>query len=275
MKALILVEWKKFWKRKVSLLLLAMIPVMVFFSAKYIQQQNLNYSPETPQYAVFANFPILGLAEMLMTAFNLFIIVIVGMIVTEEYRTGSLRMVLIRSYSFRKIILAKFFVLVGLLFLYLALYLLVSYCFGYFMFSNPETYVQFYYYEHFSVTEGFIYNLKFYCIAFFTLVAISSVILFIAVISPTMTSAYGFSVGYLLLCFAYPNFIQLFQPILENDTIYKIFFSSIPMVQWEGITLLLAETPHYTGWILFILLIHILLFHSLLFFVTRTKDIFI
>lgn len=269
------IEWMKFWKRKVSWILLALIPLLVFVSAKYILQQNQLFSPDTPQYAVVGNFPVLGLAEMLMTAFNLFIIVIALLMVTEEYRTGALRMVFIRSHSFRKIMFAKFLVLLILLLLYLAIYFLTCYGIGYFLFSNPEVYPQFYHQRPFTFIEGFFYNLKFYGVAFLTLVAISSVIFFIGILSHTMTSAFGISVGYLLLCFAYPNFIQLFQPILREETIFKIYFTSIPMIQWEGITLLLAETPHYKGWIVLILMSHILLFQLLILFVTRKKDIFI
>lgn len=275
MKTVMAVEWSKLWKRKMSWLLFAMIPIMAYASAVFCQKQNRVLTTDVPQYAVAGNFPVLGLSEMLMTAFNLVAIVIAAMMVTEEYRSGALRMVLTRTKSFQQLVLAKFFVLAGFLFLYLAVYFLVCYGLGFALFSAPETYPQFYHQDRVTLFEGFIYNSKFYGLSFLTLVSISSVIFFIAVISHTMTTALGTSVGYLLICFAYPNVIQLFRTVAGDKTILNIFFTSIPMIQWEGITMMLAETPQYAEWMIGVLTGYFVLFQFLLLMVTRKKDIFI
>ncbi len=80
--------------------------------------------------------------------------------------------------------------------------------------------------------------------------------------------------GFLLTCFAYPNVIQLFQALVGNETMLKIFFTSIPMIQWEGITMMLAETPRLFGWIMVVLIGYCVLFQILHLLVTRKKDIF-
>lgn len=275
MKTIVAAEWQRLWNRKIPWLLLMAIPVMVYAAARFCQQQNETFTPDLPQYTVAGNFPILGLSEMLMTVFNLVAIIIAALIVTEEYRSGSLRMVLTRTKSFQQLVLAKFVVLISYLFLYLLVYFLVCYGIGFLMFSNPDTYPQFYHQDPVTRLEGLLYNLKFYGLAFLTLISISNVILFFAVISQTMTTALGVSVGYLLICFAYPNFIQLFQTILGNEKTIKIFFTSIPMIQWEGITMMLAETSNLLGWMLLILIGYLIVFQLLIFFVTRKKDIFI
>lgn len=275
MKTLVKVEWQRLWKRKVPWLLLAIIPVIVYVSAVFCQKQNQAFTPDVPQYTVAGNFPVLGLSEMLMTAFNLVAMIIAVMTVTEEYRSGSLRMVLIRTKSFQQLMLAKFFVLVGFLFLYLLTYFLVCYGIGLWMFSTPDTYPQFYHQDPVTLLEGLLYNIQFYGLAFLTLIAISSVIFFVSVISHTMTTALGISMGYLLVSFAYPNVIQLFQPLVGNEMTFKIFFTSIPMIQWEGITMVLAETPRFSGWMMLVLISYFVLFQILLLLVTRKKDIFI
>lgn len=269
------VEWSKLWKRKMSWLLFAMIPIMAYASAVFCRKQNRALTADVPQYTVAGNFPVLGLSEMLMTAFNLVAIVIAAMMVTEEYRSGALRMVLTRTKSFQQVVVAKFFVLASYLFLYLIVYFLVCYGLGFAFFSTPETYPQFYHQDGVTLFEGFIYNSKFYGLSFLTLLSVSSVVFFVAVISHTVTTALGASVGYLLICFAYPNVIQLFQPIAGDEMIIKIFFTSIPMIQWEGITMMLAETPQHAGWMLGVLAGTFVLFQVLLLIVTRKKDIFI
>ncbi len=275
MKKIVATEWQKLWKRKIPWLLIAVIPVMVYAAAKFCQQQNRALTPDLPQYTVAGNFPILGLSEMLMTVFNLVAIIIAALIVTEEYRSGSLRMVLMRTKSFKQLVFAKYLVLISYLFVYLLVYFLVCYGIGFAIFSCPDTYPQFYHQDPVTWSVGFLYNLKFYGLAFLTLIAISSVILFFSAISQTMTTALGVSVGYLLICFAYPNFIQLFPSIVGNEKMIKIFFTSIPMIQWEGITMMLAETPYLLGWMLLILISYLILFQLLLLFVTWKKDIFI
>ena len=64
--------------------------------------------------------------------------------------------------------------------------------------------------------EGFIYNLKFYGLAFLTLVAMSSVLFFIALISHTTTTTLGIGIGFLFISICYPNIINLFGQLVPN-----------------------------------------------------------
>ena len=276
MSKLIASEWERLWKRKVTWLMFAAIPVMVYAAAKYCLHQNSTVTPDLPQYSVMGNFPVLGLAEMLMTVFNLVVLVLAALVVTEEHRSGQLRMVLIRTHSFRQIILAKFFVVVSFIFLYLVAYFISCYGVGYAMFSNPETYPQFYYQSQVTFIEGFIYNLKYYGLAFLTLVAMSSVVFFIAIVSHTTTTILGIGIGFLFISFTYPNLINIFGQLLNQEVFIKLYFTSIPMVQWQGLTFMLAESSNLYGWILLVLSCYVLLFQFLIILVTNRKsDIFI
>ena len=90
MNKLIVSEWERLWKRKVIWLLFAAIPIMVYAAAKYCLHQNTTVTPDLPHYTVVGNFPVLGLSEMLMTAFNLVVLVIATMVVTDEYRLRTI-----------------------------------------------------------------------------------------------------------------------------------------------------------------------------------------
>lgn len=272
MTKLIASEWERLWKRKVIWLLFAAIPIMVYAAAKYCLFQNTTVTPDLPHYTVVGNFPVLGLSEMLMTAFNLVVLVIATIVVTDEYRSGQLRMVLIRRHSFRQIILAKFFVVMSFIFLYLVAYFIICYGVGYMMFPNTGTYPQFHSQSDVTIAGGFIYNLKFYGLAFLTLVAMSSVLFFIATISHTTTTTLGIGIGFLFSSIAYPTVIGLFGQLVPNEVLLKLYFTSIPMVQWQGLTFMLAKSSSLLGWILLVLGCYILLFQLLMIQVTRRKN---
>lgn len=276
MRVLLISEWVRLWKRKVTWLIFSVIPIIVYAAAKYCIYQNTTITPDLPHYTVMGNFPVLGLSEMLMTAFNLIVLTIVTMVVTDEYRTGQLRMILTRMYSFHQIILAKFIVVLGFIFLYLLTYFIICYAIGYAMFSNPIDYPQFYNVNNVTLAEGVIYNMKFYGLAFLTLVAISSVIFYIAILSHTTTTALGMGMVFLFISFSYPNIIHLFGELIPNEAFLKVYFTSIPMIQWQGLTFMLAKSSGLFGWILLILSCYILLFQLLIALGTnKIKDIFI
>lgn len=276
MKQLIVSEWTRLWQRKVIWLMLLALPIIGYAAAKYYLYQNSTITPDLPHYAVMGNFPVLGLAEMLMTAFNLIILIITAMIVTDEYRSGQLRMVMIRTYSYRQIIFSKFIIVISFIFLYLLAYFIICYGIGFITFSTPDTYPQFYTQDRVTFVEGFLYNLKFYGLAFLTLVTISSILFFIAILSHTTTTTLGIGIGFLFFSFAYPNVIPLFEQLFKNDTLLKIYFTSLPMIQWQGLTIMLAQTTDWFFWIFLVLSSYTLLFLSLLFYLTgRKNDTFI
>jgi hypothetical protein len=107
MKALILAESERLFKRKLTWVVLAMAPIGLFVAASYLQKQNGQISSSLPEYTVTGNFAVLGLAEMLFTAFNALLLVFITLMITEEYRTGQLRMVMIRARSMGELVVAK------------------------------------------------------------------------------------------------------------------------------------------------------------------------
>ncbi len=275
MKRLIQCEWERLWRRKTTWLLFMSIPVILIAAASFLRSQNKIVSDDLPQYTVAWNFPILGLSEMLITAFQAIVLIIVVLMVTEEYRTGQIRMILIRSYCYTEIMIAKFIVASLTIFLYFVVYLLISQLLGMILFANVKQFPLFYHQQLVNAFDGLIYNFKFYGIAFITALAILSVMFFIATISRTTTSAIGVGIGFILLSLVYPIILQFFHNLLDETLYAKLHFISIPMIQYEGITLMLAEKPYFVSWNFFVISSYILLFTCLTFFITRRKQSFI
>lgn len=275
MKRLLRSEWERLWKRKTTWFLLFSIPLILLGAANYLLNQNKVLSMDLPQYTLAWNFPVLGLSEMLITAFQGIILIIVVFTVTEEYQTGQIRMVLIRSYSYTEIIFAKFMVTIGTVILFFFMYFTLSHLLGMFIFPKPNEFPLFYHQGLATAFDGFIYNLKFYGVAISTAIAMISTMFFLAVISRTTTTAIGAGIGFLLFSLSYPNVLSYFEDLFGEILHMKLFFTSIPMIQWQGITFMLAEEPHWLGWNFTVISMYTLVFACLTMFAIRKKDSFI
>ena len=137
-------EWKRLWKRKLLWAIVGVLPVAAFAAALYYEGANGEVSPEVPQYAVVGNFPVLAMAEMLLTLFNLILMALVATLWTEEIRSGQLRLVLLRAQTFSLIWWSKVGVLLGTVVLLLMIFFGFSYLAGYWILPHEDTYPLFY-----------------------------------------------------------------------------------------------------------------------------------
>ncbi|MCS1350677.1 ABC transporter permease [Mechercharimyces sp. CAU 1602] len=272
MMALFRSEWSRLWYRKTIWLLFLTIPLSAYAAGEYYVAANSHLRSNVAQYAVMGNFPLLGLSEMLMTLINGIVVLLVALLFTEEFQSGRLRLILIRSYSSGQIFMVKVAVLQTLIFLLLFWYGLCSYLIGFILFDNPASYPLFYHVEQVNNWHGFIYNLKAYMLSFITLSALSSILLFFGTISPTTTATIGFGIGYLLFSFLYPYLASYFVPLIGKSTYTYIYFSSLPNIQYEGIVLLLADQPRLTEWIGGTLTLYITIFTCIAYFIFSKKD---
>lgn len=241
-------EWERLWSRKVTWLMLVAMPLIVYATAHYYAGHNLKISHERPEYTVFANFPVLSLNEQLMTTFNVIVLLLAAYLITEEYRSGQLRLILLRAHSFPRVMLVKWLVLVVTMFLFLLCYFAVSYVVGFFMFERVDSLPLFYQKTWVSEWQAFLYNLQYYAVAYVTLVVLSSIMFCIAMLSQTTTAAMGIGVAYGLFSMAYPTVLQYFSAWLDHSLFMKLYFSSLPMIQWQGIVLMLAGHEEVTIW---------------------------
>lgn len=274
MKALIWSEWERVWKRKTTWLLFLSIPIILLAAASYVVKQNDTLTADVAHYTSAWNFPIMGLSEMLFTVFQGVILVLVAFIVTDEYQDKTIRMILIRSYSNLEIIISKYLVSIFALAAFFAAYLAISYAVGFIYFDRPAELALFYQQGMATPFESFVYNLEFYGIALLSSIVMLTVLFFISTIAHTTTAAIGTGIGFLLFSFLYPNVVTYFTPLIGEELVIKIFFTSIPMIQWQGITYLLADQPFMAQWNCGVIAIYWLLFASLIVLAANKKDYF-
>ncbi|GIP16000.1 hypothetical protein J40TS1_16420 [Paenibacillus montaniterrae] len=274
MKALMWSEWERVWKRKTTWLLFLSIPIILLAAASYVVKQNDTLTADVAHYTSAWNFPIMGLSEMLFTVFQGVILVLVAFIVTDEYQDKTIRMILIRSYSNLEIIISKYLVSILALAAFFAAYLAISYAVGFIYFDRPAELALFYQQGMATPFESLVYNLQFYGIALLSSIAMLTVLFFISSIAHTTTAAIGTGIGFLLFSFLYPNVVTYFTPLIGEELVIKIFFTSIPMIQWQGITYLLADQPFMAQWNCGVIAIYWLLFAGLIVLAANKKDYF-
>ncbi len=246
-------EWKRLWKRKLLWGIVGGLPVAAFAAATYYEGANQGGSSAEPQYAVVGNFPVLAMAEMLLTLFNLILMALVATLWTEEIRSGQLRMVLLRVRTFSQLWWAKVGVLLGTVALLMLIFLGFSYLAGYWLLPHTDTYPLFFRAEPVGSWEGFGYNLQYYGLSFLTLVAFAGFLLLTASLCRTVTGTLGAGMAFLLLSFFYPELAGYFRPWFSEEQFFQLFYSSLPMIQWEGIVNLLADQPQRAGWLIGVL----------------------
>ncbi|MCM3761416.1 ABC transporter permease [Alkalihalobacillus oceani] len=274
MKALVRSEWERLWRRKSVWLLFGLIPVMLIGAASFLTRENEKLSSISPQYTVLWNFPVMALSEMLFTAFQGVILVVVTLLVTQEYQERSIRLILMRSFSNLEIILAKYFTAFAVITLFFAAYFVGSYGVGTFFFSSPKELALFYHDGMASPYAGFLYSLKFYTLAWLTSIAVLSTLFSFACLSRTTTGAMGTGISFLFLSFAYPYLLSFFDKVIGNELFLKLFFTSIPMIQWQGITYMLAENSSMVMWNMGVLASYIVFFSCATLLVMKKNDFF-
>lgn len=272
MMRLLMSEWQRLWARKVIWLLFAVVPVMVFGTARYFLQANEQTDVHLPQYAVFGNFSVLSFEEMLLTAFQLFVTILTAFVVTDEYRSGQLRMVMLRAYTFGQLFWAKMTIVLTVLLLLVGFYFVCSYAVGYWMFPHADNIPLFYHSQTVNTWGAVPYNLAFYGLGFVNLIAMTGVMMFIAVVSHTTTAAIGAGLGFYLFSLFYPLVSSYVMPLFGEQVYMRLYFSSLPMIAWQGVVFMLAETPRFVGWILSVMGVYLFVFGGLAYWTFTRKD---
>ncbi|WP_058302642.1 ABC transporter permease [Gorillibacterium timonense] len=272
MRRLVHSEWIRLWRHRIFLLMLAALPVAAYAAAGYMRKANAGTDPALPQYAVAGNFSVLGFEEMLLTVFNLAMIVLAAYVVTDEYRSGALRMVMQRAYTFGQIIAAKALTLAAAAAVLCLWYLLWSTLFGYLLLPHADAFALFYREGTVHYGKGLLYALQFYGIGLLTLLAMTAVLLFFAVISRSVTAAMGLGIGFLLLSLLGPQLLSYFAAVIDQTLFFRLYFASLPMIQWQGIVFLLADSPRYAGWMCTVLAGYLLLFGTGAYLVFTKRD---
>lgn len=270
---LLISECERLLSRKLIWLLYLAIPLSAFGALQYNLKRNHEVRITSPEYSSVYTFPVNALHEMLPLFVNLFLLVLIVLSVTEEYRGGELRLILIRLYSKAEVFFAKLGAILLLLLAGLLLFYLSSQIIGWLALSKVDAIYLFYHQEIFSVSEVFFYTIQFYLLAFVTLTVLSFVFLWIAIISPRVTVAMGLGIGYLLVSIIFDNIMGSIQAHVNSPDLLALFLMNLTItrVEYQGIHLMLAHPSMFMFFSL-VLAVHLLLFGVLSFFHFARKD---
>lgn len=265
-------EWERLWKRRGVKLMACAAPLLALISAKYLLLQNASLRPGLPEYATAGNVPVLALAEMLITAFSGMMLVLAGLSVTEEYRSGQLRMGMLRAVSLVRIMAAKWIVSLLFIWIQLGAYFVCSAAIGLAGFPRPERYPLFYGAGSVTYAQGLIYDLGYYALAALASAALLTVLFAIAAVARSTTAALGLGIGFLLLSYALPTALSYFRPWFEAGAYIRIYFLSLLMIEWEGLAAMLANLHGLFFWNLFVMLGYGILFGGLTAWIWKRRD---
>ncbi|MDA1668144.1 ABC transporter permease [Bacillus cereus] len=264
-------EWERMWAKRITWLFLLSLPAIVMASAKYYMKNNQVVPINSPEYTYANSFPIMGLSEQLMGTFNVILLVTIVMMFANEYHTGQMRMLLQRSYSYRQVIFVKVLNVFIFSFLILLVYFICSYVIGYVFFDHKSSIKLFFHSKVALNKDVFIYNIKYYILAYVSLLAVGSTFIMLCIISRSTTGAILMGMVFLFLSMAYPTILQLLIPA----TFAKyITFTSLIIIQFQGIPLMLSEQHLLVFWNLSVIIIYIIFCNGITFLLAK-KDNFI
>ncbi|MCQ4088041.1 hypothetical protein [Saccharibacillus sp. JS10] len=267
-------EWRRLWKRRSVRLMAFTAPLAAMLSAVYLLSNNQRLDPGLPEYATAGNVPVLALAEMLITVFSGMMLVLAGLTVTEEYRGGQLRMVMLRAASLTRIIAAKWLACLAFVFIQLLLYLGCCVVIGKMVFPNPDTYPLFYDAGIVSYAQGLLYDLEYYGLATLALAVLLTVFFGIATIGRSSTAALGLGIGFLLLSYAFPTMLAYFRPLLDTQVYFRLHFSSLLMIEWEGLAAMIANLHGLALWNISVLAGYGVVFGGMTALIWKRRDSF-
>ncbi|MBB3126110.1 ABC-type transport system involved in multi-copper enzyme maturation permease subunit [Paenibacillus rhizosphaerae] len=238
---LFLSEWERMWKRKITWLFLFAMPAVVAATAKYYAGHNRVIPPASAEYTWAGNFPVMALIEQLIVVFNVMSLILLTLSVTEEYRSGQIRMVMLRSFTAGQLLRAKWLAHTAVMMLYFTVYLLLSAAAGLLFFETHDP-MQLFYHDHPVSLKGMIgYTLMYYGLAFLTVLAIGSVFMAAAVISRTTTGAVGLGLGFLLCSLGFPLVYQLANRVGGLGLPAVVKYLSLTEIQYSGIAVMLGQ----------------------------------
>lgn len=256
MKKIIRSEWEKLWSQKLAWLCLLSIPILLILSANISLNHNLEVPSHYPEYTYANNFPTISLAEHLIISLNMIVLLLVVLMFAHEYHSGQMRFLLQRVASFKQIIIAKWITILAYVSIFLVLYFVSSYVYGLVKFEYKTTLKLIMHTEYSNHYEVFLYNIMYYLLSLISLMVLVSVLITLSLLSKSTTSAMTLCIGFILLSFTYPYILQLFG---ESPYLWIFFYSSIIMIQYEGIALILAGNIWVKAILLGILLIYALI----------------
>lgn len=257
LKTLIKMEWYRFWKSRIIRLSFIIIPFIIFITSKYIMRMN----SEQPGLVNSTSFTYLVLKEQITLIMDLLVIYYLVSSITQEFRSGEIRMILSRGVKKEKIIAAKVLVVSVVMAAYMLLYGLFAYIYANNFIPNGNSIII----NHLGKVQikgiqAALYTIKFYIIAYITILSFMALISFICVVSKNITIASGIAVGVWLMLEIYPKICSIF--IKNVNALMLTASTSIEFIQEYMISALAVISLKNNITIILIILLYGIIFYS-------------
>ncbi|MBM7107780.1 ABC-2 family transporter protein [Brevibacillus laterosporus] len=262
-------EWEKFWGKKTNVLCFIAVPFIVWLACTFSLETNVKVKMTDVAFSSNMNFHITSLQEMLLTACNAITIVFISLSFNEEYRSGSLRMAYVRPISIKQVYWAKTCSLIVVILFFLALQFLVSFLLGQFVLPHVNETALFFREGLYSGYDVIIFSIKYYGLAFLSLLVFGAVIESISLACKTITGTIGASLGFL---FASGLFVVMLGEFAKGSSYeHTILSMSLLYTQAKGIAFFASGSSNVY---LFTLFIQLLLFKAISYALFTTTDYF-
>jgi hypothetical protein len=242
-------EWERLWAKRWTWLLILAVPGLAYLSASYFEsiQANSELLSDT--------FVLAGLRNNLYFPVNIILSALVATVFTEEYRGGQLRYVFLRHYTRRQIFISKMLLIYIFIMLMLVCFSISLYITGLFMFSHNES-------VSMPSLETIGYTFEYYAWAFVSLIGVTSLFSFFAMYSKNVTYAMGVGMLYILTSLLIDGLFIRIAAIFDSIPFLQlsITFSMIPFLQHTGLNEVIAGNIQAIFAVLFIVLMHFIVF---------------
>lgn len=241
MMALLHSEWERLLKRKIFWIFLAAIPLIIVATAKYYLGHNAAIPMGNPEHTTAENFPVMAMIEQLIIVFNVLALILLTLSITEEYRSGQLRMIMLRAYSSAQLFWAKWLVFALMMALFFIFYLIAAVIAGALFFKSSPQQILFYYDHVVSNRDMILYTLSYYGMAYASIIGMASVFIGIGVISRSSTAAIGLGMGFLLCSLGYPLIFELSNRSFGLGLPSMLKYMSLSEIQFSGIAVMMSD----------------------------------
>lgn len=261
-KSLFIYEFEKFWFKKINVFCFIAILIVNFLTLKFALQSNKTAEMTDIVFSSSLNFHITSLQEMLITAFNAIVITFCILSFHEEYRKGYLRMTFTRGISISKLYIAKSLVMCLNIFLIILIHCIVSLLFALIFLPKANLSPLFFKEGLYSVIDIILFSIKFYILAYLSLLTFGSIIEFLSIKCKSIAGVLGLSLGFVFLNIVYIAYVPIvFKNYADSDPIVLNYSSiSTMFIQAKGAAYFAAGI---TDVFLYSMIIIFLIFKSL------------
>lgn len=274
MKELIKGEFYKFFHSKVMILSFLSIPLLIGLLCNYFLKNNIvisNTKENIPKFASNISLPYLIIYKEFMVIMSILVIFYVSIFITEELKSGAIRMQSTRGYSLWNIVFSKAIIISLIIFIDFVVCFILSKIIGSLFFNKVEFAYTFLNYKKIKGTSAFLYTLKFYGLSYLIIMAMVTFMTFISVISKNKLVTISIGLAIVIMDIFYTDIVQklAFLGKIKFETFQYI---TINQLQVTGVPSFIANVNNSRKIILGVLSTYFIIFSLLTLIYTKKYD---